>query len=504
MSSPLGHYSEVIQGREWRCDRVNDYDVYKDMQGGYFAMTEASIRAYLDAGQGGFVAEFLEFLRIPSISTAPERTADVRRAAQWTVDRMHKAGFADARLLETGGHPVVYGASPHQADKPTVLIYCHYDVQPPEPLELWETPPFEPRIDGGCVFARGASDTKGNVLVAILACEAWLKTQGALPVNVKLLFEGEEEVGSPSLATFIEQNRDLLACDLVISADGGVGTPAQPLISMSTRGLAGLQIRVQTAATDLHSGNGGLAPNALHALVAILASLRDETGRILVEGFYDDVLPLTPEMRTLIAGMPLDAAAFLRQNGIKASFGEPDYTPVERSVARPTLELNGMWGGYQGAGTKTVIPREAYAKITCRLVARQSPETVMAHVKRHIEAVCPDYADVTVQLQDGAFPYLLPNDHPGVAVLQRVLTRLGAQPPAARMGGGTVPVMGMLKAALDVETVTIGGSQGDERLHAPNEFYRLANFRWAQEVMAVYLGELAVSGVSRASAVSAP
>ncbi len=448
-------------------------------------------KSYLEEHRETFLHDLVQFLSIPSVSTSPEHGEDVRRAAQWTADRIRRAGISDVRIMETKGHPVVYAERIESPDKPTVLIYGHFDVQPAEPLELWMHPPFHPHIEDGKIYARAASDMKGNVLLSIVACEALLQTRGMLPVNIKFLIEGEEEIGSPSLGGFIQQNRQLLACDLTISADGGIGTREQPQIGLSNRGLAGLQVRVKTADVDLHSGAGGYAPNALHGLISILESLRDEEGRIQVDGFYEDVKSISDAERDVIAKMTPAFDAVMRQAGVKTSFGEPEYTPVERSVARPTLEINGMWGGFQGQGVKTVIPHEAFAKITCRLAANQDPEKIRELVKAHIYRVAPDYVDVFVEdLPGSAYPYQLPAEHTSVVTLQRILEQTTGKHVKFERSGGTVPVMGMLRQTLGVETITVGASQKDERAHAPNEFLRLENFYWLQEVVCMYLEEL--------------
>ena len=448
-------------------------------------------KSYLEEHRETFLHDLVQFLSIPSVSTSPEHGEDVRRAAQWTADRIRRAGISDVRIMETKGHPVVYAERIESPDKPTILIYGHFDVQPAEPLELWMHPPFHPHIEDGKIYARAASDMKGNVLLSIIACEALLQTRGMLPVNIKFLIEGEEEIGSPSLGGFIQQNKQLLACDLTISADGGIGTREQPQIGLSNRGLAGLQVRVKTADVDLHSGAGGYAPNALHGLISILESLRDEEGRIQVDGFYEDVKSISDAERDVIAKMTPAFDAVMRQAGVKTSFGEPEYTPVERSVARPTLEINGMWGGFQGQGVKTVIPHEAFAKITCRLAANQDPEKIRELVKAHIYRVAPDYVDVFVEdLPGSAYPYQLPAEHTSVVTLQRILEQTTGKHVKFERSGGTVPVMGMLRQTLGVETITVGASQKDERAHAPNEFLRLENFYWLQEVVCMYLEEL--------------
>lgn len=449
-------------------------------------------KTYLEEHKDAYLEELIEFLRIPSVSTLAAHREDVRRAAQWTANRLRRAGIADVQIMETGGHPLVYAERIESADKPTVLFYGHFDVQPAEPIELWTHPPFEPHVEDGKIYARAASDMKGNVLLPIIACEAILQTTGGLPLNVKFLIEGEEEIGSPSLGRFVAEHTDLLTCDLTISADGGIGSKEAPKIGIGNRGLAGIEVRVQTATVDLHSGNGGFAPNALHGLVSILNSLRDEEGRILVEGFYDDVEPVGEQERALARELTAGYERTAKTAGIRASFGEPEYSPAERALVRPTLELNGVWGGFQGDGIKTVIPHEAFAKITCRLVPNQDPAVIREQVKAHIRRVRPEYASVTfTDLPGEAFAYRLPTNDRSVDALQQVLLETTGKRAGFGMSGGTVPVMGLLQRALGVQTVTVGASGEGERAHAPNEFLRLENFYRLQEIYCLYLTKLA-------------
>jgi len=322
-----------------------------------------TVETYLQENEPRYTDELLAFLRIPSVSALPERADDVRRAAQWVAGRLMAAGLDNIQILPTGGHPVVYADWLRAPGRPTVMIYGHFDVQPADPLDLWTSPPFEPVIRDDRVYARGASDDKGNMLIPILAVEALLQTEGALPVNVKFFLEGQEEIGSPQLPAFIAQRRDLLACDLVVSADGGQYDETHPALLVSSKGLGGVQIDVRGARTDLHSGvYGGGVANPIHALAHIIDSMRDSEGKILVEGFYDKVAPLSAEDRAAIAAVPFDEAALRGQVGVDALVAEPGYTPQEHMAARPTLEVNGIWGGFQGEGTKTVLPAEAHAK----------------------------------------------------------------------------------------------------------------------------------------------
>jgi acetylornithine deacetylase/succinyl-diaminopimelate desuccinylase-like protein len=441
--------------------------------------------AHLTEQREQYLAELLEFLRIPSISSLPEHADDVRRAAAWTAARLTAAGIEGVRILETERHPVVYGEWLHAPGRPTILVYGHFDTQPVDPLELWESPPFAPEIRDGRIYARGASDDKGNMLVPILSAEALLRSGGSLPVNLKFFLEGEEEIGSPDLPAFVREHRDLLACDMVASADSGQWSETEPALLVSLRGLCALQIDVFGARTDLHSGiYGGAVQNPIHALVRLLASLRGEDGRILVPGFYDDVLPLTPEDRERIARIPFDESAYKAQLGVDALYGEAGYTPYERVWARPTLEINGIWGGFQGEGTKTVLPNEAHAKITCRLVADQEPDRIASLVQAHLEAAGAQVPGVRVrvsQLPGTARPYLLPADHPGNQAAGEVLEQVYGRPPYHIRVGGSVPVCELFQQHLGVYTVGFGFALDDEQFHAPNEFFRLNSFRRGQE-----------------------
>jgi len=442
-----------------------------------------SWREYLEENRERFLEELVGFLRIPSISSLPEHAEDVRRAGEWVAARMRAAGIPEVELLETGGHPVVYGECLQSPGKPTILIYGHFDTQPVDPLELWTRPPFDPVVRDGRIYARGASDDKGNMLIPILAAEALIRTTGALPLNVKFIFEGQEEIGSPQLPAFVAAQRERLACDVVISADSGQWSETEPALLTSLRGLCALQIDVRGANSDLHSGiYGGAVQNPVHVLTQLLASMRDAEGRVLVEGFYDDVRALTADDRERIAAVPFDEAAYCKQLGISEMFGEAGYTAFERIWARPTLEVNGIWGGFQGSGTKTVLPNEAHAKITCRLVANQDPDRVAALVCEHVRRQpAPGVTVSCYALPGTAQPYRIPDDHPGNVAAAEVLTELYGRPPYYIGVGGSVPVCELFQGLLGVYTVGFGFAMDDERFHAPDEFFRLSSFQRGQE-----------------------
>jgi acetylornithine deacetylase/succinyl-diaminopimelate desuccinylase-like protein len=449
-------------------------------------------KSYLQENQSRYLKELLEFLSIPSISSLKEHKADVERAAEWVAARLLTAGIQNVQVLPTGGHPVVYGDWLHAPGQPTVLIYGHFDTQPVDPLELWSQPPFEPQIKEERVYARGASDDKGNMLAPILSLEAMLQTERKLPVNVKCFFEGQEEIGSPQMPAFISANRELLACDLIFSADGGQWDEDQPALMMGLRGLCGLHIDVRAGRSDTHSGTfGGTIMNPIHALVHLLDSMHTPQGKVAVEGFYDAVRPLSDIERAQIAAIPYDESNYKAQLGVDELYGEPDFSTYERAWIRPTLEVNGIWGGFQGEGFKTVLPATAHAKISCRLVPDQDPQETLKRVSTHIEKHSP--VGVTVKVRPDpsmANPYLIPADHPGNRAARRVHREIyGKEPYLARMGG-SIPVCGIFLKELGAYTVNFAFGLQDENAHGPDEFFRLKNFSRSQLAYARLLEQL--------------
>ena len=451
---------------------------------------------YLAENKERLLKELMEFLRIPSISALPAHMADVQRAARWVEGRMKAAGIESVRIMPTGGHPVVYGDWLHAPGKPTVLIYGHFDTQPVDPLNLWDSPPFEPVIKEGRIYARGASDNKGNLFIPLTVVEAMRKTAGKLPLNMKFLFEGQEEIGSPQLHPFIAAHKDLFSCDMVFSADGGQWSEDHPGLVMGTRGLAAVFVDVQGPDHDLHSGTyGGAVANPIHALVQILDSLHDREGRITVEGFYDQVRPLSAEERAEMAGVPFDEAEYLSEPGAVAVFGEPGFSTYERTWARPTLEINGIWGGFQGEGLKTVLPSTAHAKISCRLVADQNPSQIADLVANHIKKVTPPGVKVSLGKRgSGSFPYLIPPGHPGLGIAASVLRDLYHKEPYKTRSGGTIPANAMFLEHLKAYTIVFGFGLEDERLHSPNEFFRVSSFERGQKAYGVLLERLGATG----------
>ena len=452
-------------------------------------------KEYLREHQGSVVDELLSFIRIPSVSALPARAADVAAAGAWVHARLEAAGMEHVRTLATGGHPVVYSDWLHAPGAPTVLVYGHFDVQPAVTEDGWSSPPFEPRLADDRIYARGASDDKGNMFAPIVAVEALLRTAGALPVNVKFLLEGQEEIGSPQLGAFVSANRELLACDLALSADGSQWSEREPTLLLSLRGICALQVDIGGPQNDMHSGMyGGTIRNPLHALAELIAGLHDGDGRVAVAGFYDDVVEPTPEQRRQFARVPFDEAAYLAATGAPAVYGERGWSTYEREWIRPTLEVNGMWGGFQGDGTKTVLPATAHAKITCRLVANQQPPRILELVSAHLQRQAPAGVRVSCQPSDvhGA-PYLVAADHPGNRAAAAVLERLYGVAPLHTGTGGSIPVCGLLLEELGIHTIGFSFGLDDEGAHGPDEFFRLASFRRAQEAYCLILQELAAA-----------
>jgi len=435
----------------------------------------ASVIDYLRMHRERIVAELIEFAAIPSVSTDSAYADGMAAAAEWVAAHLQSAGIQKVQILPTARHPVVYGEWLDAPGAPTLLIYGHYDVQPPDPLDAWRNPPFEPRIDEGRLYARGVSDDKGPMLIPLKVAEAFLATEGRLPVNVKFLFEGEEEIGSPSLEPFIAVHKTLLAADYALSADGAMWRVDLPSITVASRGMAGLEFTLTAAAKDLHSGrHGGAVPNAVHAMAELVAGLHAPDGRVAVAGFYDNVVDLTAAERVAMAALPFNDADYLAQIGASAAFGEAGYTTLERMWARPTLEVNGMWGGYQGQGSKTVIPHAAHAKITCRLVPDQNPAHITAQLVQHLEIHTPPGVRLSICHEPhAAWPYRLPAEHEGLRIAAQVLAGLYATAPVQVRMGGTLPVSELFQRLLGIYTVFFSFSTADEDFHAPNEFFRL-------------------------------
>ena len=430
---------------------------------------------YLSAHSDRILQELIEFVRIPSVSTDPRHAGDVARAAEWVAAQLQRAGPIDVRSIATPGHPVIYGEWLGAPSAPTLLVYGHYDVQPPDPVDRWLSDPFEPAVRQGRLYGRGVSDNKGPMLIPLKVAQAFFATRGALPLNVKFIFEGEEEIGSRNLEPFLAANQRLLQADCVLSADGAMWRHDEPSITIASRGVVGLEFSITGASRNLHSGRyGGSIPNALHAMAELVASLHSPDGRVAVEGFYDEVAALSDEERLDIAQLPFDEGRFLADVGVLSPFGEVGFSTLERLWTRPTLEINGMWGGYQGPGSQTVTPNEAHAKITCRLVPDQHPDKIRALLARHLETHLPDGVNLSVSGdRHAALPYRIRSDHPGLRTAQQVLEQVyGKKPLTVRMGS-TLPVSELFKRLLGIDTVFFSFSTADEDFHSPNEFFRI-------------------------------
>ena len=440
---------------------------------------------------GRFTDELLEFIRIPSVSAKSEHNPDTHRAAEWLRDRMEAAGL-EAEVLETAGHPVVLGewrgAGP---DAPTVLVYGHYDVQPAEPLDLWDSPPFEPEFRDGRLYARGSADDKGQLYLHIKAAEAHLKEEGALSINLIVLAEGEEEIGSPNLVPFVEAQRERLACDAVVISDSAMFAPGQPSILFSLRGLAYFEVRVVGPSSDLHSGvYGGPVVNPAMALGRILATLHDDQGRIGIEGFYDDVLEWDQETRDAIRDLPFDEDDFAKSLGALPAGGEPSYSIPERLWIRPTCEVNGLLSGYTGEGAKTVLPAEAMAKVSFRLVSDQNPQRVAELFRAHLASVTPPGVTVTVEELPGGMPWRARLDGRLKEAATSALLKAFGSAPVLAGDGGSIPIVGEFERILDAPVLLMGFSLPGANLHAPNEWFPQENIELGIRALAYLYEEL--------------
>ncbi|GAA0376426.1 dipeptidase [Bacillus horti] len=454
-------------------------------------MKHTVIESYFKEHREKHLDELKEYLAIPSISSLSDHKQDVAKGAEWTADALRKIGIENVEIMPTAGHPVVYGEWLKAEGKPTVLIYGHYDVQPVDPLHLWDTPPFEPAIRDEKLYARGASDDKGQVFMHIKAIEALLKTEGTLPVNVKFCIEGEEEIGSVNLDQFVEQYKDKLKADVLVISDTTLYAKGKPAICYGLRGLCGMQIDVKGAKGDLHSGlYGGAVQNALHAIVQLLSTLRNDQGKIMVKGFYDKVQELTEEERKAYEALPFDAEQYRCELEVPELFGEEGFSTLERTWVRPTLEINGVYGGFQGEGIKTVLPAEAHAKITCRLVPDQDPQEIAELIIEHIKEHTPPGVTVTTSLFDQGKPFVTPFDHPAIQAAGRAYQKAyGVEPAYTRMGG-SIPIVETFGTLLDIPVVLMGFGLPEENFHAPNEHFHLENFDQGLRTLCYYWYEL--------------
>ena len=455
---------------------------------------QPAVDSYLQNAKTRQLTELQDWLRIPSISTLTAHKPDVVRAAQWLAANMQQAGLENITVIETATQPMVYADWLHAgSDKPTVLIYGHFDVQPVDPLNLWHTPPFEPTVRGDDLFARGSCDDKGQTFIHVKAIEALLKTVGTLPVNVKFLVEGEEESGSEAINIYVAKNGDKLAADAILISDTHILAPDRPAILYGLRGMWRAQITVTGSSQDLHSGSyGGAIHNANQALAEILAQLHDPQGRVTVPGFYDDVRLLSAEERATLARVPYGDKEILADSGAPATYGEPEFTVVERVGARPTLEINGMWGGFIEEGFKTVIPSKAYAKISCRLVPYQQPLTIGKLVTDYLKKLAPPTVTIDVQrFNDGAIAFLTPYDTPAIQAASRAYQQTFGAEPIFTVEGGGIPVVNIFTEVLKAPIVLMGFGLPDDNLHAPNEKFHLPNFYKGIRTSIAFLQEMA-------------
>jgi acetylornithine deacetylase/succinyl-diaminopimelate desuccinylase-like protein len=442
---------------------------------------------YLSTHRPHFLNQLTEFLRIPSISTLPQHRPDVERAAQWLAADMQRIGLHRVAVLPTTGNPVAYGqwleAGP---TAPTILLYGHYDVQPVDPLELWQTPPFEPTLKDSRLYARGASDNKAQHFAHLKAIEALLATTGRLPINLKIMIDGEEEVGSPSLAAFVAANHERLAADSLLISDGPMVAPDQPSIVYAMRGVVSMDVRVRGPRRDLHSGiYGGSVPNPAQVVAELIAALHQPDGRVAIPGFYDQVTPLSAEEKTLLNRIPDPLSVWQAETGLHTPWGEAEYTLLERVTARPTCEVNGLWGGYQGEGSKTIIPAEAGVKISMRLVAAQDPAAIARLFTNYVMSLAPAGVHVEVRQLDGSAAAVTPYNSPQIEAARRALqSAWGIEPVISRLGG-SLPIVETLQRELgNIPYVLIPFGLDDNR-HSPNEFFRL-DYLWRGMETAVY------------------
>lgn len=442
-----------------------------------------------------FLAQLREFLRIPSISTRAEHDQDVRRAAEWLAQNMRDAGLENVRLFPTMGHPIVYGDWLHAPDAPTVLFYGHYDVQPADDLDLWKTPPFEPDIRKSSIYARGCSDDKGQVMIMVKAVESFLQGAGSLPVNVKFIIEGEEESGGENVAKFIPEHLELLEADVAFVADTAFADYRKPAIVIGLRGMAAVNIDVEGPRLDLHSGSyGGAINNPINALTHILANLKDPDGHVLIPGFYDDVAPLTDSERELINEFQINVDSWRQWTGAPKLWGEPEYSLQERLGARPTLDVNGIVGGYTGEGGKTIIPSKAHAKITMRLVPHQDPDKIMQSFMDYVRELAPDSVTVSFDPSHTAPASINDLEHPAMKAAAAACEEIFGRSPIYKREGGSIPIVGQIKRDLGIETILLGFGLPHDRIHAPNERFHLPNFYDGIETVVHFLANYAELG----------
>ena len=433
-------------------------------------------KEYQEKNKERFLNELLDLLRIPSVSARTENNADTAKCAEEVKQRMIEAGADNVEVCPTAGHPIVYGEKIIDASKPTVLVYGHYDVQPADPLELWTSPPFEPVIKDGKIYARGSADDKGQFYMHVKAFETMMKTN-TLPCNVKFMIEGEEEVGSNNLGIFLEKNKEKLKADVVLVSDTSMISMENPSLEAGLRGLAYMEVEVVGPNKDLHSGvYGGAVANPASILAKMIASLHDENNHITIPGFYDDVIELTAAEREELNRTPFDLSEYKKDLGINEVWGEKGFSTLERTGIRPTMEVNGIWGGYTGEGAKTVLPSKANAKISMRLVPNQKSETISNLFKAHFEKIAPPYVTVKVTAHHGGEPVVTPTDSVAYKAAHKAIETTFGKSPIPTRGGGSIPIVALFESVLGLKTVLMGFGLDSDGLHSPNEHYHVFNY----------------------------
>ena len=451
----------------------------------------SNIDQFIEANATRFEEELFDFLRIPSVSADPKYADDMQRAAEWVAGQFSRLGLTP-ETIPTDGHPMVYAETEKVTGAPTVLVYGHYDVQPPEPLEKWTSPPFEPTRRDENVFARGATDDKGQLFTHLKGLEAWMNVEGRLPINLKFLIEGEEEIGSSSLDKFLREHADRLACDCVVISDGNQFAPNLPAVTYGLRGIAYFELHVTGPNRDLHSGSfGGSITNPINALASILNGLIDADGRVTIPGFYDDVVPLSERERKGMADLPFDEKEYFAQVGVEDAIGEKGYTALERRWARPTFDVCGVWGGYQGEGAKTVLPSRAGAKISFRLVPNQDPAKIGAGLRTRIVELAPPGVKTEVIDFHGGTGVLVPLDSPYIEAAARAIEHAFGRRPVFAREGGSIPIVTSFHRQLGADALLIGWGQDDDNAHSPNEKFSLVDFHRGIKASAKLWEELA-------------
>ncbi len=446
-----------------------------------------AVEAYLQRTADERLEDYLEFLEIPTVGSLPEHADDMRRGAEWIARTMRAIGLEHVDISPTGGNPVVYADWLHAEDAPTVVVYGHYDVQPVDPLELWVRPPFEPRVEAGRVFARGAADDKGQVHLHLWAARAWLETAGRLPLNVRYVFEGEEEDGSPNFEAWLRASAARLDGDLVVVSDTGFYEGNHPALTVSLRGNVYFQVDVSGPGQDLHSGSfGGMVQNPANALMRIVASLRDDEGRVTVPGFYDEAPELSAAERARFARLPFDEAEFGSGIGVSELFGEPGFSPLERKGVRPTLDVCGVWAGFTGEGSKTIIPAHAHAKLSCRLASGMDPDRTFERVRDAILAVDVPGVEVEVRQLDAMWPFVVSPEHPAARTAAACLEQVFGQEPYYIYERGSIGAVASYDKVLGLPIVLLGFTNPDDNAHSPNESLVLANYEGGTRTVARY------------------